>query len=247
MKLDKSMLDTTLGQIAEIDKKMTASAGNVTQRKTEALEALRAEEAHRLEVRGAELNMTDAAVLELVDEAEDFPVHYLALMEQELEAAQTRHDEAKQAVQDAIVASLKARKVDIGAELVTLRTEREELVNTARAMGTLLKINVDVPKAPKGSGTSTSPRVAKSSTGSHYVKAEDGTMTSYANDTFSGLAFYAFGRAGVNDLKSALAANGVTELTKPWETTVTINGKTRTIGHRIETPEAPASPETNEG
>lgn len=239
MKLDKSILDATLEQIKQIDVKMTASAGNVTQRKTEALEALKVAE---LEGVASFIETTDGNVDNeafVSSEPDRFPVLYLAVIEAELEAIKVRHEEAKQAVQDAIVASLKASKADTGAELATLRTEREELVNTAKAMGTLLKINVEVPKAPKGSGsTSTSPRVAKSSTGSHYVKAEDGSMSSYANDTFSGLAFYAFKRAGVPALKSALEANGVTELTKPWETTVTVNGITRTIGHRIDTPAA---------
>lgn len=245
MKLDQSMLDAALEQIKSIDARMTASAGNITQRKNEALEAIKADEEKRLEARGEELNMTDAAVLELVAETEDFPVHYLSITEAELAEVQARHDEAKQAVQDAIVAHLKAQKADVGAELTTLRTEREELVNTAKAMATLLKVkDLDIPKAPKGSGSgSGSPRVAKSSTGSHYVKAEDGSLTSYANDTFSGLAFYAFKRAGVPALKSALEANGVTELTKPWETTVTVNGITRTIGHRIEISEVPTSTE----
>jgi hypothetical protein len=216
MKLDKSILDATLTQIADIDKKMTASAGNVTQRKAEARLAIASDE-------------TSAAVISAEVEAAAA-----------LEAAKSAHDEARQAVEDAIVAYLKASKADVGAELASLRTEREELVNTAKAMGTLLKVSVDVPKAPKGSGSgSSSPRVAKSASGSHYVKAEDGSTSSYANDTFSGLAFYAFKRAGVNDLKSALSANGVTELTKPWETTVTVNGITRTIGHRVD--ETPAT------
>jgi hypothetical protein len=237
MKLDKSILDSTLEAIKAIDSKMTASAGNVSARKSEALEAIKVNEAAKL----AELNVnSDPEFLDLEGTAESFPVHYLAVVEAELEDVKVRHEEAKQAVQDAIVAALKASKADTGAELATLRTERDELVNTAKAMGTLLKIEVEIPKAPKGSGsTSSSPRVAKSASGSHYVKAEDGTTSSYANDTFSGLAFYAFKRAGVNDLKSALSANGVTELTKPWETTVTVNGITRTIGHRVD--EAPST------
>jgi hypothetical protein len=244
MKLDKSILDATLAQIAEVDKRMTASAGNVTQRKTEALETIQRAE---LEAIASFIESTDGNVDNeafVAEQSDKFPVTYLAVIEAELEAIKVRHEEAKQAVQDAIVASLKASKADTGAELASLRTERDELVNTAKAMATLLKVkDLEIPKAPKGSGSSSgSPRVAKSSTGSHYVKAEDGTLTSYANDTFSGLAFYAFKRAGVPALKSALEANGVTELTKPWETTVTVNGITRTIGHRVETSEsAPAA------
>jgi multidrug efflux pump subunit AcrA (membrane-fusion protein) len=215
MKLDQSILTATLDQIKAIDARMTASAGNVTARKAEARTAIR--------------NTDDGLALV---EAEQLAVDAL-------EAAKSAADEARQAIEDAVVAYLKAQKADVGAELSTLRTERDELVNTAKAMATLLKVaDLEIPKAPKGSGSgSTSPRVAKSSSGSHYVKAEDGSTSSYANDTFSGLAFYAFKRAGVPALKSALEANGVTELTKPWETTVTVNGITRTIGHRVEASE----------
>jgi hypothetical protein len=232
MKLDQSILTATLDQIKSIDARMTASAGNVTARKAEALEAIKADEAARIEA------LETGTVVIDDDTAELFPVHALEVIEAELEAAKVRFEEAKQAVADAVIAQLKASKADTGAELATLRAERDELVNTAKAMATLLKVEVDVPKAPKGSGSgSASPRVAKSATGSHYVKAEDGSTSSYANDTFSGLAFYAFKRAGVPALKSALEANGVTELTKPWETTVTVNGITRTIGHRVEASE----------
>lgn len=248
MKLDQSMLDSALEQIKSIDARMTASAGNITQRKNEALETLKTNETAGLAQIGLDDNL-QALEGSNADPSEDwtdhFPVTNLVLVEAELAEVQARHDEAKQAVQDAIVAHLKAQKADVGAELASLRTERDELVNTAKAMATLLKVkDLEIPKAPKGSGSGLgSPRVAKSSTGSHYVKAEDGTLTSYANDTFSGLAFYAFKRAGVPALKSALEANGVTELTKPWESTVTINGITRTIGHRIETSEVPAPTE----
>lgn len=234
MKLDKSMIDQYIAQIAEVDGKLTASSGTLTQRKAEALEVIKSREAdaiHEVEASGAEV---DAA-----DRAEHFPVHTLELVTAELEAAKVRFEEAKQAVEDAVVAHLKASKTDASAEVATLRKQREELVETVKAMSVLLKVDVNVPKAPKGSGSngSSTPR-AKSSQGAHYVKAEDGSVSSYANDTFSGLAFYAFKRAGVADLKSALAANGITDLAKSWEATVTVNGVTRTIGHTVTAPEA---------
>lgn len=229
MELNKDLVKTVLEQIAELDKRAAESAGTVSARKAEALEAIKANE-------GAVL----ASDGDVTIDGESFPVHYLAVVTAELEAAKVAHEEAKQAVEDAVVAALKAKKSDTGAELATIRTQREELANTVKAMATLLKLDVEIPKAPKGSGGgSTGTRAAKSSTGKHYVKGEDGSTSSYANDSFSGLAFYAFKRAGVGDLKSALSANGVTELTKPWETTVTVNGITRTIGFRVEAaPEA---------
>lgn len=225
MKLDKSMVDNVLKEIKELDARMTASAGTISQRKNEALEHIKTAE---LEQFGGSIPTDGVERTYLVS-------HNLTAAEVELEKAKARFDEAKQAMEDAVVAHLKARKSDVGAELGALRTQREELVNTAKAMGVLLKVDVDIPKAPKGGGStgSSGPR-AKSSSGSHYVKAEDGTISSYANDTFSGLAFYAFKRGTAPALKDALAAVGVTDLAKPWEAVITINGVTRTVGHRVD-------------
>lgn len=226
MELSKDMLDGFVAQLVELDGKAVKASGTVTERKRQALEAVT--EAEKVTIANSGLQMDDL-------EVSLYPVTYLDRITAELETLKVAHEEAKQAVEDAIVATLKAQKADTGAELATIRTERETLVNTIKAMSLLLGVEVEIPKAPKGASSngSSTPR-AKSSTGSHYVKAEDGTVTSYANDTFSGLAFYAFKRAGVGDLKAALQANGITELSKPWEATVTVNEITRTIGHRVE-------------
>jgi hypothetical protein len=238
MELNKKLVDDVLTQIAALDKRATEMSGTVSARKAEALETLRLIEVEGMVTVGLASNLEpleDSEADPDEDWADHFPIHGLAVAAAELEAAKVRHEEAKQAVEDAIVTFLKAKKSDTGAELSTLKTQREELANTVRAMATLLKLDVEIPKAPKGSGGSSSgPRAAKSSTGAHYVRKEDGSTDSYANDSFSGLAFYAFKRAGVSDLKAALSANGVTELTKPWETTVTVNGITRTVGFRVE-------------
>lgn len=226
MNLNKELLDGFVQQLVDLDKRMTDSAGTVVQRKKDALEALSTAETDAINATPPEDPSAPGAF-------DAYPVRTLEIAARVLEEAKALHDEARQTVDDAVIAYLKAKKSDVGAELTSLRAQREEIVNTVKAMSTLLKIEVDIPKAPKGSGGGTSVTRAKSSSGSHYVKAEDGTITSYANDTFSGLAFYAFKRAGVGDLKAALSANGVTELTKPWETTVTVNSITRTIGHRV--------------
>lgn len=211
MKLDKSMLETTLAEIKAIDERTLASAGTVSARKAE----------ERANLTNTPEGLAIVAAFQASSDA--------------LETAKSDHDEARQAVEDAVVAALKAKKADVGAELSTLKAERDELVSTAKAMATLLKVtDLEIPKAPKGTGGSSNGGTrAKSATGAHYVKAEDGTISSYANDSFSGLAFYAFKRAGRDALEAGLAAAGVTELTKPFEATVTVNGITRTIGLRV--------------
>lgn len=216
--ISTSAAEKILRQIAEIDGKLETVKGTASQRKAAARVAV----------------LEDSDLAGVVDAVET------KLAEAKMEA-----EEVAQRVEDAIVAYLKSSKDGTTAEVEALKTSRSELVTSASAMIALLQsLKVEgasalsVPKAPKGASRgSTGSTGAKASSGRHYFVSDEGRMSSYANSSLSGLAFYAFRVKGaspsVEDVKTALASQGVTDLTKSWQATVTLNGVTRTIGHEV--------------
>lgn len=229
MELNKEMLETFVGQITAVDSKLEKAKGNVTERRNITIATLRNLEA-------ANTTPDTVGVFTALD-----------AIEAELATLLERKEAAKQATEDAIVVALKSSKDSTATEVEALKVQRAELVETVRAMSTLLHIEVEIPKAPKGASASSGSPKAKNSTGAHYV-IENGERKFYSNDTFSGLAWFAFHHAGVKALEAALVEAGITARTTPWEATVTVNEITATVGMVVTTEgETPPVETTTEG
>lgn len=98
----------------------------------------------------------------------------------------------KQATDEAVTAWIKANSTDTGEAVTTLVTKRETLVNQTTAMAQLLGTEVSIPKAPRTSGGSSSPKSAKVSGAAYWRQhwGGDKEYQSSAQNSVSSLAYY---------------------------------------------------------
>jgi len=213
--------DGIVDQIKAIDVKLAASAGNVAERRTAALEALGAAE----------------------DASTDGTVGPIASLNREtalFEAAKLAVEDAKQAVTEAVNGYLRGQKDDTAEASAALKVQRDALLVQATSMETLIS-GASKPvtagdlglKASKSSGSTGGTR-AKTSKGT-FSHSPDGVTWTTENghqQSLSSIAYRKFDRASVSQLRAVMAElNGGTAVdeTADFETRPTCNGKTFTI------------------
>jgi hypothetical protein len=124
--------------------------------------------------------------------------------------------EVENAADEAVTAWSKDHKSANADEVDTLKEERATLVDRAKALGTLLGVEVDVPKRSGGGRSSGSVKVS----GAHFWVIVDGKQKDMASsqDKLSSVAWY-HGRALCPDCTPANGDKGVSasDLTKAIE------------------------------
>lgn len=243
--LDASMIEGLLAEIKATDDMLTALSGTIVQKRKEAHEANEGAEANDLALwtNLAEFVGLDGGTIGGFHRDVAFltAAHLPILAGKRLAEVLADLTDLKstlaQSAEDNLVARLTNDKVSFEGEAGPLLRTRDSLVTKAKAMGTLLGLEVAVPSAPKVSvrgvvvkaGGSTGPRTVKTGRILYGVREKPGGF--YANVTLSGVAYYAFRaeNASTEDLKSALKAAGVEYLAKPFEAKVTIGNTTKTV------------------
>lgn len=207
--------DAIVDQIKTIDSTLAGLAGTHAARKAEALAKLTANE--------------DPSVLA-------FNVTLEAL-----EAAKSAHEDAREALNEAVSAALREDKSANTTERDAHLATRDSLVTAATSMATLIAgatkpvtaSDLGIAK-PKGVGSSGTPRTAKVGQGVFsYRRDGDAEYTTPCDSqqSLSSIAYRVFDRAPVGVLREALAATngGPVDETKPFALAATVNGKTATV------------------
>lgn len=238
--------DAIVAQVKDIDTTLAGLAGTHAARKASALEAIVAKElaAHGIDT------LTDAAIADL--DLSESPALAFRRAVTVLEAAKVAHDDAKSDLDDAVNAALRADKSANTTERDAFLTTRETLVTGAAAMATLIAgaskplTPTDIGLAkPKGSGSSSgTPRTAKVGQGVFSYRRDgdaEWTVPCDAQQSLSATAYRVFGRAGVGELREAMAAvaGDKVDETKDFESTVTVRDITATVKFTVT--EAPAT------
>jgi hypothetical protein len=217
-----------LAQVKAIAARLESIRGTAAERRNQAVATLR--EAETTEVHKRDSVDPDNPERE-VDS--DLPFTYVDYLTTEIERLTAERDEVKQQCDAAVSAWLKAKHDDTTSEAEALKEQAKALTASIANIAQLTGHEFDVPALPKGSRSgSTGGSKVTSKTGRHY-HVVDGKREYYAKDSFSGLAWYAFSKVGVDALTAALKAQGIHMLGDPWEATLTLNGKTVTVGHEI--------------
>lgn len=207
--LSPEVLESMLSEIKSIDEQLVKASGTVAERRKAAEAALRLQEATTETV--GPFTILDSALTEL-------------------ENVKSLVDEAENDVKEAVNGYLRSQKDETSAEAEALKVARAALVTKAAAVAALLEVQVDVPKAPRGSGSSngSGKRVSTSKGTFSYRRSDSDQWTVPCDDqqALSSIAYRVFNHAPVAALRSAL--EGIDQ-TKSWEQTVTVNGQTATI------------------
>lgn len=236
--LDSSILDSMRAQIAAIDEKLVKASGTAAERRRKAEEVLRNAEGET----PAPQNEDGSLVFG--------PFTSVDNLTAELEDVTARLAEAKNAAREAVDGYLRSQKDETSAEATSLREQRTALATKLQAAAVLLDVAVEIPKAPKGSGSSNGTGGRTSSAKGTYSYKRDGssewTVPNPHQQSISSIAFRVFDKATAGELRSAMESAGISEWTKPYEVTVTVNEKTATIRFEVNaTPETETSNEDN--
>lgn len=189
--LSSDTLDEAKAELAKIDEKLSGLKGSASARKAKAIEAV-----NQLVV--SELDpSTKLAADVTIGEA--------------VEAMERMFEEAK-AARDLLAAEwLKANGSENAEAIAALQVKREATAAKVMALGTLLGIEVTVPKVRKGLGGGSSG--ATSLKGQWFRHdGDEKTPIAASNSSIGGIAWYWFGKCGADKVKEALAAKGITAL-----------------------------------
>lgn len=218
--LNADFLAALTKQLQVIDEALSKSAGNVAERR-KAAEAI-VQSKVSLDRNGSpwrRIEAAQAAIALLTDEVA----------------------EAKNAVNEAINGHLRAQKDSSSLEADALREQRSTIVDKLTAAARLLEITVDLPKAPKGSGSPNGHGRVKTSKGVFSYRREGSaswTVPCEDQQSLSSIASRVFDHAPVEVLRTAM---GNVDETKGFEVTPTCNGKTASIRFEV-SPVSPVSP-----
>lgn len=251
-----SGVEPLLAQIKSIDDQLTQIGASASKRKDSAGEALRNAEDQTLEgIYTSTGWIVDLLAHETPDWSSMVPFTYADHLESEIKRLSDELAGVRFLCDAAVTVHLATFTSAIKSEVETLQTQRSAVVSSLGAIHTLVGgPKIDVPDAPKvrGSKVSTgSPSRVTTKTGRHYVvngahdhkpqteargaATIEGDRYFPANTAISYLAWM-FNNAGTEALKSALRNAGVDidhDSAKPWEATITLEGKTMTVGHHV--------------